>query len=137
MISSSDSIVDSRDAEKRINALVMDLTAAGIDPLLTIEEYNPETSEDDWTDEVDELGQLKRLREDVQNCCKDWDDGACLINKDYWEAWCEQYADDIGAINSEVSWPLNHINWEAAGEDLLSDYGEVTWDHETFYVRRN
>lgn len=33
--------------------------------------------------------------------------------------YAEELASDIGAVNRDAKWPNNHIDWEAAGEELL------------------
>jgi hypothetical protein len=40
--------------------------------------------------------------------------------------WAEQMAEDIGAIDRNATWPKNHIDWEAAAQELLqSDYFQL------------
>jgi hypothetical protein len=46
-----------------------------------------------------------------------------------------KFADDIDAIDRDAKWPLNHIDWEAAAAELLTDYTSVTFDGVTFWVR--
>lgn len=43
------------------------------------------------------------------------------------EEFAERLADDIGAIDRNASWPLCHINWEAAWRDLRTggDYTDI------------
>lgn len=47
----------------------------------------------------------------------------------------QELADDIGAIDSNAKWPLNHIDWEAAAEELKMDYTEVNFNGTTYYIR--
>lgn len=58
-----------------------------------------------------------------------------LIRESYFKDYAEQLAEDIGAINSEASWPNNHINWEAAANELLIDYSSTEIDGVTYYYR--
>jgi hypothetical protein len=58
-----------------------------------------------------------------------------LINESYFETYAEQFADDIGAIDAKATWPLNHIDWKAAAEDLLQDYTSLDFGGTTYYGR--
>ncbi len=45
-----------------------------------------------------------------------------------------QWADALGLIDNQS--PLySHIDWEAYGNDLLSDFTAIEWNGETFQVR--
>jgi hypothetical protein len=66
----------------------------------------------------------------------EWADGATLIRDSYFETYAEQLAEDLGVISSEASeWPLNHIDWEAAAEDLRIDYMSFEFDGVTYWAR--
>ncbi len=120
-VSNTEDIMDSRDVIARIEELES--------------EYDAETFEDNLDeDERDELLALKTLAEEAENCCS-WADGEILINDDYFEAYAEQYAEDIGMVGSEGRWPVYHINWEAASKELQQDYSSVDFDGQTFWVR--
>lgn len=58
-----------------------------------------------------------------------------LIADEYFVKYAEELADDIGAVNSEASWPNNHIDWEAAAEELRVDYSSVTFDGHDYLIR--
>ena len=38
--------------------------------------------------------------------------------------FAESLATDLGMVKSDASWPNNHIDWEAAGEEIMVDYFE-------------
>lgn len=38
--------------------------------------------------------------------------------------FAEEFADQLGLIPAEYSWPTSCIDWERAGRDLMMDYGE-------------
>lgn len=47
------------------------------------------------------------------------------------EEFAQQLAEDIGAIDSDASWPNNCIDWEYAAKELMYDY----WEHNNYYFR--
>ena len=65
----------------------------------------------------------------------DWQYGEILIREDYFTEYAQELAEDIGAINSEASWPAYCIDWERAAGDLKQDYTEVEYRGTTYYVR--
>ena len=87
------------------------------------------------TDQQDELVALRALVAEASQCTDDWEHGATLIRERHFVKYAEQLADDIGAIDLNHKWPLNHIDWEAAAEELQGDYCEVDFDGETYFVR--
>ena len=90
---------------------------------------------DDWDDiTYDELKALRSLAEEAEGC-GDWYDGATLIKASYFETYAEDLAQDIGAIDRNARWPLSHIDWAAAAEELKQDYTEVDYDGVLYYVR--
>lgn len=58
-----------------------------------------------------------------------------LIPDDEFEDYAQELAEDIGAINRDLNWPLNCINWEEASDELKNDYTEVTVDDVTYWFR--
>jgi antirestriction protein len=58
-----------------------------------------------------------------------------LIRESYFEDYARELADDIGAISRDAKWPNNHIDWEAAADELKSDYSTAEFSGETFYFR--
>lgn len=137
-VSNSEDILDSRDIIARFDELQTDI-------LIAFEEKNSEDAELDWEkidpfewldgDEADEYNNLKSLIEEASAYAGDWKDGATLVRDTYFEDYAEELADDIGAIDSNASWPLNHINWKAAANDLKMDYTEVDFDGVAYWVR--
>jgi hypothetical protein len=115
-ISNTEDMLDSRDIEARI-------------------EYLSSMDDDDFdVEDADELAHLLSLRDEAQHS-GDWQYGATLIHDNYFKTYAEQLADDIGAVNSEASWPLTHIDWSAAAEDLKQDYFSVDFDGQTYWIR--
>jgi hypothetical protein len=120
-ISNTADIIDSRDIIARIDELES--------------YYNAEAFADNLDeDEREELLVLKSLAEEAENVCS-WEDGETMIHDTYFREYAEQYADDIGAVGTENQWPLTHIDWEAAADDLQQDFSSVDYDGQTFWVR--
>lgn len=65
----------------------------------------------------------------------EWEWGATLIHTDYFEEYARELADELGFIDREASWPVRHIDWEAAANELAMDYREVEFDGATYLVR--
>lgn len=101
-----------------------------------ITDYNDDLSSLYTFDSGDqeELDDLLYLQSQAEGYC-DWLHGATLIHGDYWADYVRQYARDIEAISDSIVWPYTHIDWDAAGEELLLDYTTVDFDGETYYVR--
>lgn len=86
------------------------------------------------SDAQEELKHLRDFKEELEGYC-DWRHGATLIQDDYFEEYAKELADDIGAIDTNAEWPLNHINWEAAAKKLKQDYTSGEFDGVTYWVR--
>ena len=61
-------------------------------------------------------------------------DNPLLIADSYFEDYAMEYADEIGAIDSSARWPLAHIDWKAAAEELQSDYTSITFDDCDYWM---
>jgi hypothetical protein len=90
---------------------------------------------DDRTHANNELAVLQALQDEAEGYCSDWKHGATLIRDSYFQEYAEQFADDIGAIDRNASWPICHIDWKAAAESLQMDYTSVDFDGVTYWVR--
>jgi hypothetical protein len=90
----------------------------------------------EWlSDYGDEYVGLKKLDEDASSYAPDWRHGEQLISEDYFETYARELAYDTGAIKDNMSWPLNHIDWEAATNALLDDYTSSEFRGTTYYYR--
>ena len=58
-----------------------------------------------------------------------------FIRDSYFQEYAEELADDIGATNKNARWPLNHIDWENAAEELKGDYVSYEFEGETYWAR--
>jgi hypothetical protein len=70
---------------------------------------------------------FKSLRDEVMNTFDEVTirDGVTLVHERYFKEYAKQLAEDIGATSSNAAWPLYHIDWDAAAEELKQDYCEV------------
>jgi hypothetical protein len=87
-------------------------------------------------DLTEELAALKALEEEASES-PDWAYGETLIRDTYFEEYAEECAYDWGACSREYKhkWPLNHIDWEAAADELKADYMRVDFDGEDYWIR--
>jgi hypothetical protein len=83
-------------------------------------------------DETQLLAELQAIDDESPS---DWLYGETFIAEDYFPKYAEEMADDIGAIDRNAGWPLTHIDWEKAADDLKQDYSEFTLAGLTFYAR--
>lgn len=119
---------------ERVNALI-DFLGSGNQREIFDSELNFETLRDYMeSDEARELKVLKALAEEGESS-PDWSYGEALISDSYFEEYAEQLAEDIGAIDRDAKWPLNHIDWSAAAEQLKQDYMNVDFDGQTYWIR--
>jgi len=87
-------------------------------------------------DEVTYLESVKALEDEIgEDLDSAADNEPVMISDDYFTAYAEQLADDIGAIDSNAEWPLNHIDWEAAADELKADYTEVAFGGTDYFHR--
>lgn len=114
-ITNTQDIIDSRDIIERIDRL--------------------ERDEDRDEDEDAELEALHALAEQGADYCDDWQYGEVLIHDAYFVTYAQDFADDIGAINRDAAWPLSHIDWDAAADDLRQDYTALDFDGATYWAR--
>ena len=130
-ITNSADIIDSREVIARIEYLTSMENQADSSEIPEDEDYG-EVMDDDMREELEAL---KELAADGETNLSDWEDGETLIRDSYFETYAEELADDIGAIDKDASWPICHIDWEAAAESLQQDYIELDFDGVTYWAR--
>lgn len=115
-ITNSEDIIDSRDIQERIKTL--------------------EEQEELDSSEQDELDNLKALETELQDD-SEYEYGLTLIRESYFQEYAEDFALDCGYIDrdKQYQWPFNHLDWEAAADELLMDYSEVDFNGTTYYYR--
>jgi hypothetical protein len=65
----------------------------------------------------------------------DWVDRHYIAAGRPFQDYAEELASDIGAIDRNANWPLMHIDWKEAAEDLSQDYSLVTVGTTDYYTR--
>lgn len=142
-------IIDTRDLHERLDELEgfeeVFLEAKEALANYELDEEDPDSIEEhsDLQDAVDnaetdfgederkELAELRSLKAEVP----EWDYGTTLIREDYFRQYAEDFADDTGAIDRRATWPLNHIDWEAAAEELKHDFSSTEFQGCTYYYQ--
>ncbi len=109
------------------------------------DEYNEKMDDENaWNaiedGEPEELEGLLAVLADLQGMGGDeqWEGDwypITLIRDSYFEDYAQELADDIGAINTEIGWPNNCIDWERAARELQMDYRSVDIGDETYWTR--
>lgn len=91
-----------------------------------------ESAEADFGDaEQAELAEL----EELESYISDFRHGETMIPEHEFEDYARQFAEDIGAIPDDASWPCTCIDWEQAARELAMDYTTVTYQGEDYLVR--
>ena len=86
------------------------------------------------TEEYEELVKLREIATELGDSVLIH--GGTLIADDYFETYARDLADDLGYTQRGVNWPYTHIDWEAAADELKSDYscfeifGSDYWTNE-------
>ena len=123
-ISNLDDTIDSRDVIARIEEV--EETLAGnyvLDGAYSVES----------TDTIKkELIALKALAEQGEDYAPDWEYGAQLIHKDYFEEAMDEMLEDCGYIPRDLpSFLTITVDYDA----LEQDYTELDFDGQTYYIR--
>lgn len=139
-----DAYIDSRDVIARLQELESERDSAK-DEEIEDDDGEPRkkwTTQDgteffedaDWDEDREEEYQaLKELDDDAPG--EDWRNGSQMVRDDKFEEYAEQLADDIGLTEKADQWPFTHIDWEAAAEELKSDYTSVEFGGYEYWVR--
>ncbi len=147
-IDNSLDIIDSRDVIERIDELeakrdaiteaeqeIADASHCSAEELEAMECALADAEADFDEDERSELASLKALAEEASGYAADWQYGEALIRDTYFEDYAQELAEDIGAIDSNATWPNNCIDWERATRELQMDYSAVEFDGITYWTR--
>lgn len=82
-------------------------------------------------DEAAELAELEAMRDGIE----DWQYGETLIPDGEFTDYARELAADVGDFDPSSRWPYNHIDWQAAADDLRQDYTEYTYLGTTYLAR--
>jgi hypothetical protein len=58
-----------------------------------------------------------------------------LIRDSYFKEYAQELAEDIGAVDSNATWPNNCIDWDYAARELRYDYTGIDVDGVTYWTR--
>ena len=114
-ISNHDDVIDSRDVIARI------------EELKELEEPDEE--------EKAELATLEALAEEASGYAADWTYGETLIRESYFEEYAMELADYMGSVPKDYPWPVRHIDWKAAADELKQDYTAVDFGGVEYLIR--
>lgn len=133
-IDNSADVLDIRDVIERIEELREQRDAA------EEEASEGHAAWDFGQEERDELAALESFAAEFKGYGGDhqWEGDwypVTLVRDSYFEDYAQELAEDIGAINSEASWPIYCIDWERAARDLQMDYTSGDFDGITYWAR--
>lgn len=151
-ISSSADIIDVRDIIARVEELrsergdlqtYIEEADEALDGTLEAADAKQAAIKDaaDWAnDYAEELETLESLLDDLCGYGGDeqWEGDwypLTLVNESYFVDFAQEEAESCDLIKKDARWPNNHIDWEAAAEELKQDYSTVDYDGTTFYYR--
>lgn len=66
---------------------------------------------------------------------EEWPYGMVFVAEEYFTTYTQEFAEEVGGVDNSTTWPLYHIDWDAAAEELKMDYGVYDLDGQTFYAR--
>lgn len=120
--------IDTRDLAEELEELEarQALTEALLDPECPVVE---EDTEPLGEEETKRLEALRELRDEIG---REWPYGEMMIPVEDFVEYAKELADEI---ITEVSWPLSHIDWQAAADELAQDYTEIEWEGASYYIR--
>ena len=96
----------------------------------------PYLDDDERAELLEELTGLKEFTTYATSYSGGWNSGATLIADDYFVDYAKEYAENVGAIEEEARWPATHVDWDAAADDLRTDFTSVEDpDGNTWWVR--
>jgi antirestriction protein len=122
-IYNTDDIIDSRDVIDRITDLLALIADAE-----ELDSVEPATDE-----ERDELLALQSLAEQASGA-SDWQYGEQLIRDSYFQTYARELADELDSAPAQT-WPYQHVDWEAAANELQQDYTPVEFAGVTYWIR--
>lgn len=96
--------------------------------------YDEEYQFDD-PEAAQEYETLTALASECAGYAPAWEYGEILIRDSYFKEYAKQLAEDIGAIGSNVAWPLCCIDWDKAVKELKHDYTSVDYDGVAYWIR--
>jgi len=92
------------------------------------------------TEEAAELETLKALAEQGEQESTDWRHGETLVHRRYWVDFTAETIHDCYTMPKEWQsgeWPFRHmtIDYEAAAQELETDYASIYFDGHEYLIR--
>lgn len=139
-ISDTANFLDVRDIIERVEELREERDSWVLGAPDGTETPNPGGWAKDNPDEVEELAALEKLLNGLAGSGGDHEwEGAwypvTLIRDGYFEDYAREFAVDIGAVDRNAAWPLQHLDWKAAAEALQQDYQMIDFGESTYWYR--
>jgi len=80
---------------------------------------------------------IKELKKETENC--GWEHGITFISEMEWEDYCQNFAEDVGYLESSTNGhtnPLHYcIDWEKWSNEMAMDYSQSDFEGTTYYWR--
>lgn len=109
------------------------------------DEYNEKMGDENAWDRVEdgepeELETLESILSELKGNGGDeqWEGNwypITLIRDSYFTDYAKELAEEIGAVDSNASWPNNCIDWDFAARELQQDYSSFEFDGVTYWYR--
>lgn len=137
-ISSSDSVIDSRDVTERLRELEdkrNDLVEAQSEATTREDITAARENLEEWDAEYgDELASLRKLNDDGEDASSEWSHGVALIRESYWVDYVQELLEDLGELPKHIPHYIV-IDWDKTADNIRVDYSELEFDGVTFYYR--
>ncbi len=87
----------------------------------------------------DELETFRHVVDEGELYSGDWSHGVALILNEHFRTYAEELANDLGLVDSNkvAPWPINHIDWDSASNQLKQDYVEIEVKRYVYYVQNS
>lgn len=83
----------------------------------------------------DEAAELEALTDLADEIGDEFRHGVQLIRESDFTEFAQEFADEIGAVDRDASWPYTCIDWDKAAEELQQDYSSCEYDGTDYLYR--
>ena len=102
---------------------------------ILFEEEEIESWKEDWLDEIEEITDIEKLEDEVNNYAGDnFNDGVNLIDEDDFEDFVEDDLKQLDYIPKDFPTWIE-IDWKATANNVQQDYTEVKFRGTTYLYR--
>lgn len=137
-INSKDHIIYIKDLEDNLNHYKKEMLLVGFKEKdlanVTNEnwpDYMPENLEDEQNDIFNKYVSLRDFHEEFKEYTSDH-----AIHSDHFADHIKNLFRDSSDIKDIMRWPYNHIDWDAAEEELDLDYNTICFNNSDYYIRK-